>query len=178
MCVCIRKRKRGGDHICMQSRFNPSRSNNLPHSLAARVVMILSPIALIPCIISFYSEEGTQWTQSTPLDCGSGSDGDKYLAPCSLEHSPAPTWTQPEHPAGINVWGPNRVRFGKESQKMYNWSWHFKKIKYRKNRWIWMFLSFIDQSKFVLLQYLCSMPQPCNKNHGFVCMFCACMQLS
>ena len=22
------------------------------------------------------------------------------LAACSLEHSPAPTWTQPEHPAG------------------------------------------------------------------------------
>lgn len=31
-----------------------------------------------------------------------------FLAACSLEHSPAPTWTQPEHPAGdesVFVWG-------------------------------------------------------------------------
>lgn len=63
------------------------------------------------------TEEGAQWTRSTTYDCGSGLDGDRCLALCSLEHSPAPTWTQPEHPARINEWGPNRVTFGNESKK-------------------------------------------------------------
>lgn len=64
--------------------------------------------------IFLFRKEGTQWTRSTLHGFWVRFRWRQmFLAACSLEHSPAPTWTQPEHPAGdesVFVWGGGKTQ--------------------------------------------------------------------
>lgn len=103
--VCLR-----AEHIYRVAATYPP-----PRSLAVRrrdVATLKRRQCCFPSsrIIYFYSEkEGTQWTRSTLHGFWVRFRWRQmFLAACSLEHSPAPTWTQPEHPAGdesVFVWG-------------------------------------------------------------------------
>lgn len=107
LSICMHKRREDDKHMCSVHLVNFSMHCHFFNFFfcSCEDIETVPMMHFIRSIISCNSEEGRQWTQSTLHDCGSGSDEDRCLAQSTLEHSPAPTWTQPEHPAGIHVSG-------------------------------------------------------------------------